>query len=211
MAGVGIGGGSFDNDFSNGGELSGSAFWVQPYVGMDFAGWLVALQAAYTYSDYKTFDTGIGMSDSSHGHRFSGSATVSREFALGNGFSISPEAAISGGTEKLSDLHDLTSPPATVDDASFFNARFGAEASYRFASSGRAYALAFAEYTSTSGDGAESYLSTGHQADRWSATLGGGLDMELGEASRIGLESRVRGLGSDTLIYGASATFSIGF
>ena len=211
VAGVGIGGGAFDNDFSNGGELSGSAFWVQPYVGMDVGGWLVALQAAYTYTDYETFDTGLGMTDSAHGHRISGSATVSREFALGNGFYIMPEAAISGGTESFSDLLDLTSPPATVDDASFFNTRFGGEASYRFASSGRAYALAFAEYTSTSGDGAESYLSTGYLADRWSATLGGGVDLELGDTKRLGVEGRVRGIGSDTLIYGASARFSIGF
>lgn len=115
------------------------------------------------------------------------------------------------GTEKISGLADLLASPATVDDADFFNARLGSEVGYRFGADSRIYGLAFAEFTDTSGDGAATYLSTGYQSEDWSATLGGGLDLALSDHTRFGMEGRVRGLGSDTLIYGGSARLSVSF
>lgn len=211
IGGLGIGGGTFANDFANGGKLSGNAFWVQPYLGVELDGWLLALQAAYTYTRYGAFNTGLGINDSATGHRLSGSATVSREFALGGGFYVTPEASISAGSEGLSDLVNLSAPSTTLRDANFFNARLGAEVGQRFSPSMRAYAIVAGEYTSTSGDGAASYLSTGYQASRLSATLGGGFEVALGDGGRLGMEGRVRGVGSDTLIYGAAARLSFGF
>lgn len=209
IAGVGIGGGIFDTDFDNGGSLSGSAFWLQPYAAATFGGWLVSLQAAYTYTDYDTFDTGLGLTGDTHGNRISGSVTVSRQFDLANGFYVTPEAAITAGKERISNLAIL--PLAPVEDPAFFNARLGGEIGYRLPAGGRIYGLVFAEYTDTNGDGDASYLSTGYQPDSWSATLGGGFDAAIGESARIGLEGRVRGIGSDTLVYGASARLSVSF
>lgn len=209
IGGVSIGGGIFDNDFDNGGSLSGTAFWVQPYAAAAFGGWLVSLQAAYTYTDYNAFDTGLGLTGDTHGNRISGSVTVSRQFDLAGGFYVTPEAALTAGKERISNLSIL--PATEIEDPAFFNARIGGEVGYHLPGGGRVYGIAFAEYTDTNGDGSASYLSTGYQADSWSATLGGGFDAEIGESVRLGFEGRVRGIGSDTLIYGASARLSVDF
>jgi hypothetical protein len=211
VAGVGIGVSAFDNDFENSGSLSGNSYWIEPYFGMDVGGWLVALQGAYTYSDYRTFDTGLGLSDSAHGNRLSGSLTVSRQYDFPSGFYVAPEVSISAGTEDISKLRNLGGGPVSVRNASFFSTNFGGEFGYHLPHGGRVYGLALAEYTDTSGDGAETYLSTGYQASRWSATLGGGFDATFAGRFHAGLEGRVRGVGSDTLIYGASARFSVSF
>jgi hypothetical protein len=141
----------------------------------------------------------------------SGSLTVSRQYGFPSGFYVAPEASIAAGTESLSNLKNLGSGPVSVRNASFFNTNFGGEFGYHLPHGGRVYGLALAEYTDTSGDGAETYLSTGYQASRWSATLGGGFDATFAGRFHAGLEGRVRGVGSDTLIYGASARFSVSF
>lgn len=209
VGGISAGIGTFDNDFANGGSLSGDSYWIAPYLGANVGGWLMTVQAAYTYTDYDSFNTGLGIVDSTSGQRYSASASLSREFALGSGYRITPEAAVSVGQEDISRLAAL--PFAAVDDPYFFNARMGGELSYDLASGGRVYGQAFAEYTDTNGDGSATYLSTGYEAEEWSATIGGGFDIPVGERGRLGLDGRVRGLGSDTHVYGLSASYSVSF
>jgi hypothetical protein len=55
------------------------------------------------------------------------------------------------------------------------------------------------------------YLSADDQADRWSATPGGGLDTRPADNLRFSFEGRVRGVGSETLIYGGGANLSVAF
>ena len=209
VGGISAGIGTFDNDFANGGSLSGDSYWIAPYIGANVGGWLMTVQAAYTYTDYDSFNTGLGIADSTSGQRYSASASLSRDFAFGSGYRITPEVAVSVGQEDISRLAAL--PFAAVDDPYFFNARMGGELSYDLATGGRVYGQAFAEYTDTNGDGSATYLSTGYEAEEWSATIGGGIDIPVGERGRLGLDGRVRGLGSDTHVYGLSASYSVSF
>lgn len=209
VAGASFGGSVFNSDFNNGGELSGSAYWISPYLGMRVDNWLVTLQTAYTYTDYDTFDSGIGVSGDTHGQRFSGSVSVARQFDLGQTFYVVPEAVLSTGRDHISDLSALQ--PGVLGDPRFFSAKVGGELGTRLPNGGRLYGLAFAEYVSTNADGSASYLSTDYEAQDWSATLGGGFDTTLGERTKLGLEGKVRGVGSDRLVYGGSARLSLNF
>lgn len=208
VAGASFGGSVFNSNFDNGGELSGSAYWISPYLGMRLDNWLVTLQYAYTYTDYDTFDTGIGISGDTHGQRFSGSLSVSRQFDLGQDFYVVPEAVLSAGREHIS---DLSAPQQGVGDPRFLSTKLGGELGCKLPDGGRAYGLAYAEYASTNADGSASYLSTDGESQDWSATLGGGFDAMLGERAKLGLEGKVRGVGSDRLVYGGSARLSLDF
>lgn len=208
VAGAGFGGSVFNSDFSNGGELSGSAYWISPYLGMQIGNWLVALQTAYTYTDYDSFDSGTGISGGTHGQRFSGSVSISRQFDLGQDFYVVPEAVLSAGRDHIADLSTLQQG---VGDPRFFSTKLGGELGYKLPGGGHVYGLAYAEYVSTNADGSASYLSTDYESQDWSATLGGGFDATLGERTKLGLEGKVRGVGSDRLVYGGSARLSLDF
>ncbi|WP_026792235.1 autotransporter outer membrane beta-barrel domain-containing protein [Pleomorphomonas oryzae] len=207
VAGASFGGSVFKSDFDNGGDLSGSAYWISPYLGMRIDNWLVTLQTAYTYTDYDSFDTGTGTSGKTHGQRFSGSVSVSRQFDLGQDFYVVPEAVLSAGREHISDL----SGAQQGSDPSFFSTKLGGELGYKLQGGGHVYGLAYAEYTSTNADGSASYLSTDYASQDWSATLGGGFDAMLGERAKLGLEGKVRGVGSERLVYGGNARLSLDF
>lgn len=208
VAGASFGGSVFNSDFDNGGKLSGSAYWISPYLGMRIDNWLVTLQTAYTYTDYDSFDSGIGVSGDTHGQRFSGSVSVARQFDLGPSLYVVPEAVLSAGRDRISDLWALQQG---VGDPRFFSTKLGGELGTRLPNGGRVYGLAFAEYVSTNADGSASYLSTDYEARDWSATLGGGFDTTLGERAKLGFEGKVRGVGSDRLVYGGSARLSLDF
>lgn len=209
VAGASFGGSVFNSGFDNGGKLSGSAYWISPYLGMRIDDWLVTLQTAYTYTDYDTFDSGIGVSGDTHGQRFSGSVSVARQFDLGRTFYVVPEAVLSAGRDHISDLSALQ--PGVLGDPRFFSTKLGGELGTKLPNGGRLYGLAYAEYVSTNADGSASYLSTDYESRDWSATLGGGFDTTLGEQARLSLEGKLRGVGSDRLIYGGSARLSLSF
>lgn len=209
VAGAAIGASVFNTDFDNGGELSGNAYWISPYLGMQFDNWMVTLQTAYTYVDYDSFNTGTGISGDTHGQRFSGSISVARQFDLGNAFYMIPEVTLSAGRERISDVAALTS--GSVENPRFFSSKIGGELGYNVSADARVYGLTFAEYVKTNADASTTYLSTGYKAKDWSATLGGGFDMKLADRTSISLEGRARGIGSDTLIYGGNARLNVRF
>ncbi len=209
VAGAAVGASIFGSDFDNGGETSGNAYWISPYLGMQFDDWMVTLQTTYSYVDYNTFTIGTGINGDTHGQRFSGSVSVARQFDLGNAFYMIPEVTLSVGRERISDISALTS--GNVNDPRFFSSKIGGELGYNLSNDSRVYGLAFAEYINTNADTATASLSTGYKAKDWSATLGGAVDVKLADRTSLSLEGRVRGLGSDTLIYGGNARLNINF
>lgn len=209
VGGASVGASIFGNDFDNGGELSGNAYWISPYLGMQFDDWMITLQVAYTYVDYDGFNSGTGISGSTHGQRFSGSFSVARRFDLGSAFYVIPEVTLSAGGERISDVSVLAD--GNVDDPRFFSTKIGGELGYNLSNESRVYALALGEYAITNADSSASYLSTGYQSQEWSATLGGGFDLKLADRTGITLEGRLRGIGSNTLIYSGNARLNVQF
>lgn len=209
VAGSAVGAGVFGNDFDNGGELSGSTYWIAPYLGMTFDDWMVTLQVAYAYVDYDSFSVGAGVSGETHGQRFSASASLARQFDLGNEFYAVPEVTLGAGRELIANVSSLTN--GDVEDPRFFSARIGGELGYKLSGDSRVYGLAFADYASSNADASATSLSTGFKSTTWSATLGGGFDVKLADNIGVNLEGRVRGLGSDTLVYGGNARLSVQF
>lgn len=209
IGGASIGLSKFENDLGENGSLKGSAFWVSPYLGLNFDTWLLSLQGTYTYSDYANFDSGIGVSTGGHGHRFSASASLLRTFDIGGNFSLTPELTVAIGRESISNVDALSS--TQMADPSFFSSRLGGELAYKLPDDSRVYGLAYAEYTNTNATRDQSYLTQGFEGQDWSATLGAGYEASVAESVTLGLEARVRGLGSETLIYGGSAKLSVKF
>lgn len=208
VAGTAIGASYFSSDFNKTGAVSGNAYWINPYLGMQFDEWLVALNAAYTYSDYRQFNSGvIGEDGSTHGHRFSGSVSLSKQFDLGNGFYLTPEVSITAGREMIAD-HSTSSKNG---DPSFISGKLGGELAYQYTNGTRLYGSLFGEYLKTKADDTASNALADYQSKDWSAAISGGFDLPINDSAKISLEGRVSGLGSETLIYGGNARLSVQF